>query len=215
MSREVIRQGAEAELVRNEYLGNRVVVKDRVGKNYRNAELDLKIRSARTRQECNILHKIKELGVRSPVIYKIDRKETRIVMEYIEGGRMKDYLAQGRKDAEKIKVCEGFGKAVAKMHKAGVVHGDLTTSNVIVMSACRREKGAEELVFLDFGLGYHTEKQEDKAVDLLGFRKTYEATHFAFPEGWEAVLKAYLKEWKQGKTVVEHMKKVEKRVRYH
>ena len=93
------------------------------------------------------------------------------------------------------------------MHEANLVHGDLTTSNILV-----EEK---ELSFIDFGLGKTSAKLEDKAVDLLVFRKTFEATHVELmPKGWDLIIEGYLSNGGK-KQVLEQMKKVEERVRYH
>lgn len=199
----LIRRGAEAELYKSEYLGKPVLIKDRIAKKYRNKELDEKIRRERTREESLLVHKAKEIGVRTPVIYKIDKIGTSIIMEFVEGRRIKDLL--NKKNYAKI--CERIGKAVGRMHLHNLIHGDLTTSNILLHK--------NNLVFVDFGLGGNSNKQEDKAVDLLVFKKTFMATHFQLKRGWELIIKGYLKENPKGKPVIGHIRNVEARVRYH
>jgi Kae1-associated kinase Bud32 len=199
---ELIKQGAEAKLYKARYLGTDVLIKDRIPKTYRNAKLDEKIRALRTRDECTLLHRAKQLGVRTPVIYKVDKGGKRIFMEFVEGKRLKDVL-----DRENLRLCRAVGEAIGKLHRADLIHGDLTTSNIVL-------KG-DTLIFVDFGLGFNSAKAEDKAVDLLVFKKTFAATHFALPRGWEMIIEGYLQEYPQGKSIVERIAVVEARVRYH
>lgn len=199
---EVLMVGAEAKLYRSNYLGKEVLVKDRVAKSYRNKKLDEKIRRQRTKEECLLLHRAKELGVRTPIIYKIDKSGTSIVMELVRGKRVKDVLNE-----KNLEICKRIGEAIGRMHNADLIHGDLTTSNILLHN--------NNLVFIDFGLGYNSSKVENKAVDLLVFKKTFMATHFSLSKGWELILKGYLKENSHGKTVIKQIEAVEGRVRYH
>lgn len=202
---ELIAQGAEAKLFKVKKGKEIVLLKERVSKGYRCKELDKKIRSERTSLEANLLIKAKNLGVNTPAVLETDKQNYRITMEFIEGKRAKDFL--NRQNFEKI--CLETGKAIAKMHFYGIIHGDLTTSNILVKNA--------ELFFIDFGLGFHSKKIEDKAVDLLVFKKTFEATHHALmPQGWETILKGYaLESPEEAKQVFRQIEAVEKRGRYH
>jgi len=198
-----LRKGAEAELVETSFLGRKALLKDRVQKQYRVAPLDEKIRRERTKQEAILLHRAKELGVRTPVIYAIERKNCGITMEFVDGKRLKDALDKNNFSAH----CQELGKQIAQLHSGALVHGDLTTSNVIV------KEGA--LVFVDFGLGFFSEKIEDKAVDLLNLKKTFEATHHSLmPKAWGEITASYCKANGEGKKVVLQVSEIEKRARY-
>ncbi len=199
---QLIRQGAEAKLFKAEFEGKPALLKKRVPKGYRNKELDERIRTARTTGEANLLRKARSLGVNTPTVYEVDKGEKEILMELVEGPRLKDVL-----NKKNVGLCRQVGEGIALMHENSLIHGDLTTSNVMV-------KG-KELFFIDFGLGKHSKKAEDKAVDLLVFKKTFEATHVELmPKGWELILEGYLA--KGGKEeVLAQIKKVEERVRYH
>jgi Kae1-associated kinase Bud32 len=199
---ELLKRGAEAELYKTEYLKDIVLLKKRLPKEYRHKLLDEKIRKERIRQECYLLHYAKELGVRTPVIFKVDEKESSIYMEYIRGKRLKDILSE-----KNLSLCEEAGKAIGRMHSKDLVHGDLTTSNILIHN--------NGLVFIDFGLGKQSGKTEDKAVDLLVFKKTYLATHYSLKKGWELIIKGYEKANKQGKEIVKHIEAIETRARYH
>lgn len=199
---ELLRRGAEATLCREKYLGMEVLVKDRTAKDYREKRLDDEIRKLRTKEEVFLIRKARERGVRTPVVYKVDRKGSRIVMEYIKGERLKDVLGK-----ENIGLCRSVGENIARMHKAGIIHGDLTTSNILLHNGV--------LVFIDFGLGFFSGKDEDKAVDLLVFKKTFMATHFALGKGWGEIVKGYEKVYgKEGEKIVGRIAVIEKRGRY-
>src|SRR3989344_3583509 len=105
-----------------------------------------------------------------------------------------------------LELCKEAGKIIGKMHSQNLIHGDLTTSNILLHN--------KVLVFLDFGLGGVSSKIEDKAVDVLVFKKTFMATHYKLEKGWSTVEKAYSKAFSQGSKVLEHLKEVEARARY-
>ncbi len=231
MIKELIAQGAEAKIFSSEYLGKKTVLKERVPKGYRNSELDEIIRFERARDEAMLLQSARKAGVRSPAVYRIDKKNAGIEMEKIKGERLKDCLSK-----ENVLLCRLAGEQVSKLHSAGIVHGDLTTSNMIVeedksgnkatedkttkrkttenKTAKNKAIGSKTIAFIDFGLGFKTNKEEDFAVDLLNFKKTYEATHCSVEDGWKLFLEGYLAE-KGKKEIVSRIAIVEGRGRYH
>lgn len=198
----LIRKGAEANLYKSEYLGKEALIKERIPKNYRNAELDSGIRKKRAREEAQLLHNAKALGVRTPLIYKIERESGTIIMEFVSGKRMKDALNE-----KNLNLCKLLGNKIGILHANGIVHGDLTTSNIII------HNGAP--VFIDFGLGFYSRKIEDFAVDLLNFKKTYNATHFNLPKGWRLILRGYAEEsGARARQVIKQIAEIEARARY-
>ena len=199
---KLLGKGAEAELYLAEYLGREALLKKRAQKKYRNPLLDEKIRRERTSMECSLLHKAKEVGVRAPVIFNADKKECSILMEFVEGEQVKKILSK-----KNLHLCVGIGKMIARLHSAGIIHGDLTTSNILL-------KG-KQLVFVDFGLAFNSKKLEDRAVDLLVFKKTFQATHFNLPKGWGKVVEGYVSESPEGRETVKHIGEIEGRIRYH
>lgn len=199
---QLLKQGAEAKIFKTDYLGRTCIVKVRENKKYREKELDEKILRERIRTEATLLNKAKKIGVRTPVVWKIDLKEKAITTEFIPGKTLKEELLE----KSNIKFCEEAGTLVGQFHKEDLIHGDLTTSNIIVYN--------RKLVFLDFGLGSISNKIEDKSVDLLVFKKTFAATHYKVKGGWEAVEKAYQKSYSEGKRILKHLEDVEARARY-
>ncbi len=185
---ELIEKGAEAEL----YLTNfndlyfdldeeeKVIVKHRLPKSYRIKKIDDMLREKRTISEARIIHKVKESGVNSPHIYEVDLNEFKINMEYIEGIRMKDYL----NDTLDTDICKRIGRIVGKMHDSGIIHGDLTTSNMI--------KSEDEIYLIDFGLSRFSNSLEEKGVDLHLLRQAMESAHWQiYEKGFENILEGY------------------------
>lgn len=194
-------RGAEATLSIIQWNGFDAIEKKRNQKTYRNPLLDQRIRNQRNRDEALLLHKAKQASVATPVVYYISPQESRLIMERIEGTRAKEYL-QKRKDTA---LCQKVGEMIGQLHHANLIHGDLTTSNILI-----RKK---EPVLIDFGLAYHSTKLEDFSTDLLGFKKTFFATHAGFEKGWKKVEAGYVKGGGK-KEAINHIQKIEERARY-
>lgn len=194
------KKGAEAELTETFFDGKKALLKKRIPKNYRSKKLDDEIRKKRTRGEVKLI-KNAGLSVKVPQILSVDEKNAEILMEFIEGKMLKELIES------KPYLCEKAGQQIKKIHDLGIIHGDLTTSNIMVRGAEKKE----ELVFIDFGLGFFSKKVEDKATDLIVFKKTFNATHSSLKKGWEKVMKGY----NPSKEMLTQMEKIEKRARYH
>src|SRR5512137_2919272 len=131
MLMELIRKGAEADLYLDDWYGIKVIRKIRTIKEYRLPILDQSIRNERTIHEAQIMHDAKLAGVPTPTIYFIDLATTTIIMEYIDGKRLKDILNE-LPLYERKKICETLGNFIGRLHRKKIIHGDLTTSNIIV-----------------------------------------------------------------------------------
>ncbi|MEK6970515.1 MAG: KEOPS complex kinase/ATPase Bud32 [archaeon] len=206
----ILSQGAEATLTKTRLFGEWVVEKTRTPKSYRHAELDARIRKERTAREARMIHEVKEKGIPAPLLYAVDSGACRMVIEYIEGPRLKNVLLAEKSSMRRKEIlCAEFGRIIARLHTHGIIHGDLTTSNILV----RRNGKKEELVLIDFGLSSHSTKLEDAAVDMVNLKKTLTATHADYPKGWESVTHSYIASGGK-KTVLAQMEEVEKRIRY-
>ncbi len=202
--------GAEATLEKKEMFGKEVLVKTRVPKGYRNPALDAKLRKERTLREARMLHSVKKMGIISPVLYLVDSHSASIYMEYVDAPRLKHVLLNSKiKTSEKMRLCREFGQLIARLHAQHTIHGDLTTSNVLV----RKKETKNELVLIDFGLSTNSHKIEDAAVDLVNLKKTFSATHSTLEKGWDEVQKGYLENGGK-KDILTHVDKVESRIRY-
>lgn len=199
-SQKLIQQGAEAKIMQKE---NRIL-KNRISKSYRIKELDEKIRKRRTKAEGKLLKKASEV-IPIPEIININEKEKTIEMEFIDGLKLSDNLDNF--DLKKQKeICKTIGENVAKIHNKEIIHGDLTTSNMIFKNG--------ELFFIDFGLGFISSKLEDRAVDLHVLKEALEAKHFTH---WKTLFEQVQNGYnlsKEAQKVLERLKAVEKRGRY-
>jgi N6-L-threonylcarbamoyladenine synthase/protein kinase Bud32 len=163
LSDDLIAKGAESNIVKSGYLGQKAVLKDRIVKNYRIPEIDNMIRKARTKEEARLLSDAKRAGVRTPILYDIDLEKKAILMEEIEGTMVKDIIDE--------ELSFRIGREISKLHGAGIIHGDITSSNIML-----NDKG--QLVFIDFGLGRYSDMDEDKAVDLLVLKKSLQSIDY-------------------------------------
>jgi TP53 regulating kinase-like protein len=198
-----IARGAEATITKGIWHDRTVVFKERVKKGYRAESLDRRLRASRTKSEANLMIAARDAGVMTPLIYDIDLVVCSIVMEFFEGPTAKAVL----EDSDERGVVAGqMGHDVGRLHAADIVHGDLTTSNIIVTP-----KG---LGFIDFGLGERSAEAEKKGVDLHLLKEALDSAHSRFPELYRAVTASYIKAYPEGKAVVKLVEEIEKRGRY-
>jgi len=200
---KVIGIGAEARLYLTEWRGRKAVVKHRVPKGYRHKDIDTRLRVGRTKGEGRLLALARVAGVRTPIIYDIDVKECTIVMEHLDGQPLVNVL-EGSRDKERKALLRAVGREVARLHRADLVHGDLTGANMLVIDGTVR--------FVDFGLGSQSSEVEDKGVDLHVLQEALKAVNME--ELFTEVVRGYLKEWPTGKDIVERVKEIAKRGRY-
>lgn len=201
----MIQQGAEAQLFLGELYGRQVVHKHRVPKSYRLEELDNQLRAFRTKREAKLLAEARLAGVKTPHILDIDVEEGRLTMEYIDGPAMKRVLYEVNED-ERIGHVKRIGQLVAALHQNDIVHGDLTTSNMLL--------GADGIYFIDFSLGMKSEEVEQKGVDLHLLKEVWTSSHYEFMDDFEVLLGAYAEAYPDGKKVIGRIKDIEKRGRY-
>jgi tRNA A-37 threonylcarbamoyl transferase component Bud32 len=234
MEHQTIAQGAEAII----YKIKDKVVKDRIKKSYRIPELDNKIRKRRTKKEIKLLTKASSI-INCPLPSKAQERIPKIIMPFIKGQKLSQHLNEFSLTKQK-QILKQIGQNVSKLHAEDIIHGDLTTSNMILVTpsskkishlttSSRRIQAKQDskphncasapiIYFIDFGLGYISRKIEDKAVDIHLLRQALEAKHF---EHWEDLFKEFIKGYKsrgrvgrEPSKVLERLKVVEKRGRY-
>jgi TP53 regulating kinase and related kinases len=171
---KLLKKGAEASLFLADWLQRKVIIKVRVPKKYRPPELDEAIRSYRTVHEPQLMHEAKAAGLHTPLIYMVNVPESTIIMEYIEGQQVKQVLNSAFK-AQRQDICVKIGESIAHLHSHGLIHGDLTTSNLI-------QTPEGKLFFVDFGLGEKNFEVEAQGVDLHLLKRALQSTHF---QHWE------------------------------
>jgi Kae1-associated kinase Bud32 len=203
----LIARGAEAELRIVEWMGRRALAKRRLPKAYRLPELDARLRQARTRIEARLLREARQAGVATPLVYDVDlaADSCTLTMEFIEGEQVKRLLnslpiSQAKKMARRI------GAIVGVLHGGGIIHGDLTTSNMLWSDG--------RMYFIDFGLGSMTDAVEARGVDLRVLKEAFGSTHSHLGGFFDVILKGYCNAFKGGKEAVERMGDIASRGRY-
>jgi len=204
MTEKILAQGAEAiiKLKEVECQGTLVpyITKDRIKKSYRISILDNKLRKSRTKSETKLLEKASKI-IPIPKFLETDNLE-KIKMQFIQGKKLSDWLDKLENQKE---ICNQIGNSVAKLHDNNIIHGDLTTSNMILKE--------RKVYFIDFGLGFTSRRIEDKAVDLHLLKQALEAKHF---QNWKVLFDAVLKGYnsKDKTLILKQLEKVESRGRY-
>lgn len=188
----LLRQGAEARLHVGQFLGQNAVVKERFSKTYRHPELDAKLTKDRVKAEARALLKCKSIGVRTPVLYSAF--DGFLVMEYLDCPTARDFIRkvlnnQNTVDESQkqklISLASQIGEILGKLHANHVIHGDLTTSNILV------ENESMKLCLIDFGLGFSEGSPEDKGVDLYVLERALLSAHPNTEFMFEAILQSY------------------------
>lgn len=246
----LITQGAEGRLYQTSYILPSIpcALKHRPSKPYRHPLLDARLTRHRILAEARILQKCRREGVTVPALYGVDEASGVLAMEWIPGEpvrvRVNDFLRR-RKDVDgdksEVRVEEGgalvglmrrIGEAVGKLHRSGVVHGDLTTSNMMLRpwprgqepspSAVEIEGGGDEgrdqelegeIVVIDFGLASQGTADEDRAVDLYVLERAFGSTHPRAEGLFPVVLEAYGKTFKTAPVVLKRLEDVRMRGR--
>ena len=206
---KLIKKGAEASLFLTDWHNKKVIIKKRLPKKYRLPQSDKQLRVYRTVHEPQLMSEAKKAGVPTPTIFFVNIKTATIIMEYIEGKQIKQLLNQASKNKRK-QLCFKVGKLVGKLHKHGIIHGDLTTSNMI-------QDSLGNIFFLDFGLGEKNKELESRGVDLHLMKQTLLSTHYRFAkECFQAIIQGYstILDAKTTKDVLDKINEIENRGRY-
>lgn len=203
---KVIARGAEAVLYRKKLDGQQALVKERIKKSYRLPEIDSELRLQRTRREARLLSEARRRGVLTPKVFSVDEKGCRIIMEFIKGKRLKE-LFNEVSEKEAAGIAENVGAQIGVMHSGGIVHGDLTTSNMILSEG--------KIYFVDFGLGEFSQRIEDFATDMSVLKEAIKSTHFKrLALLWNGVVKGYKSTNPNSESVLKRIEDIEKRGRY-
>lgn len=176
---KLLKKGAEADIYLTEHCGRRAILKIRRRKPYIDKSLDERIRKTRTLREAQMISLVKGFGVAAPLVLDLDMARHTILMQYIPGK-----VVGTMRPAALIDACAKIGRAAALLHKNGAVHGDITTSNFIVLR--------QKLYVIDLGLGSRTQRNEDYAVDLRLFKEILASAHAKSAEAaWKSFVSGY------------------------
>lgn len=209
-------------------MGGHFITKHRLKKSYRHPQLDESIRKSRTKRESKLLTKAGQI---TNIPQVLNQDKINITMQHIQGDRLSETLNTYPK-SKQLQLMKQLGEQVAQLHQSNIIHGDLTTSNVILQipNSDRQQpisdtnssaKGgrvgtsssSSKIFIIDFGLGFISARIEDKAVDIHLIKQALEAKHY---QNHEKLFKEFLKEYKyeESPKVLEQLKKVEGRGRY-
>lgn len=160
------------------------------------------------------MYKLSKLGIACPALISCDLSNGIIWMENLgidlpngNVSSVKNWLwyleregSESDCTGDRVKeVCYKVGKLIGKLHLSDMIHGDLTTSNLILTGS----EESWEPALIDFGLSSFSGLAEDKAVDLYVLERSVTSTHSVFAnlynawllEGYESA--HYLKEYKK------------------
>lgn len=205
----LMKKGAEANLYLEDWHGHKVIMKQRPPKKYRVPKLDEAIRFYRTIHESQLIHKAKETGVPTPTIFMVDIVKTTIIMEFVEGKQIKQIL-NGLSSEDRQRLCCHIGELIGQLHNHGVIHSDLTTSNMILTPQ-------NKVVFVDFGLSEQSKELEVKGVDLHLMKRALQSTHYKHvSECFDAIMGGYTRVVGDdvAKDVLKKIQEIERRGRY-
>ncbi|QLH08346.1 KEOPS complex kinase/ATPase Bud32 [Candidatus Nitrosotenuis sp. DW1] len=176
---KLLKKGAEGDIFLTRHENVLAILKTRKKKQYRNQILDDKIRKSRTIRESTILSEAKEFGIRTPLVYQVNHNDCTILMQHIKGNVVRDLAGSNL-----VSACKEIGKITGTLHKNGIMHGDLTTSNFILSDG--------KVYTIDFGLSQRTAKIEDHAVDLRLFKEILNSAHVDVLKSlWSSFLQGY------------------------
>jgi|TARA_B100001750_G_C15510444_1_gene603271 TP53 regulating kinase-like protein len=202
----IIKKGAEANLYQIKWFGRPAISKVRCRKKYRLAKLDRKIRQQRTVKEATIIHKARLSSVSVPIIYHVNPDKGEIIMEMIDGINLNDYLNNDNYNSELFK---DIGEMIGKLHSNGIIHGDLTTSNIIIRN--------NKIYLIDFGLSMFSDRTEDQGVDMKLIKALLQSLHDPIAKkAFKAILQGYRNSIGDNETeeVLKVVKEIERRGRY-
>jgi len=172
-----------------------LVYKRRIEKRYRVKEIDERIRRERTKSEAKLISEARRKGVPTPIIFDVNDYE--LVMEKIEGNLAREVINED--------ISERIGELVGILHKSGIIHGDLTTSNIIV---------GDHIYFIDFGLSFIESSTEARGVDVHVFFQSLEGTHESYGQLKESFITGYKRTFPQAAQVLKRAEEIERRGRY-
>ncbi|KAK4230255.1 EKC/KEOPS complex subunit BUD32 [Podospora fimiseda] len=210
----LITQGAESRLYKSTYLtpSTPCALKYRPPKPWRHATLDSRLRKARTTAEAKVLEKCHRQGVPVPAVYGMDITQGWMAIEWIDGIPVRvainSHLNNPQQNDESgIKnLLKQIGEAIGNLHKIGIIHGDLTTSNMML-------NPENQVILIDFGLAAQSQSDEDRAVDLYVLERAFMSTHPRAEKEFGLVLEAYAQTFKKGKSVLTKLEDVRMRGR--
>ncbi|XP_017071353.1 EKC/KEOPS complex subunit TP53RK [Drosophila eugracilis] len=195
MSVEILKQGAEGRLYLGDFKGQACLIKERFVKKYRHPELDTQITRQRMKAEAKASARCLAAGILAPKILNSDLNTHKLYMEYFDKAKtakqfiLETVATQGEDNAKTslLELCTKIGHIIGRMHSNNIIHGDLTTSNILINpNGCHYD-----VILIDFGLSHYNQATEDKGVDLYVLERALLSTHSEQPYLFEKILSEY------------------------
>jgi TP53 regulating kinase and related kinases len=232
----LIAQGAEGRLYKTTHLesGLPCALKYRPSKPYRHPILDARLTKARIAAEAKVLDRCYREGVPVPAVYALDAAAGWVMIEWVDGKPVRqginDWLGERPEDdtpvvsedeTPLVDLMKRIGEAVGNLHRTGVIHGDLTTSNMMLKPWASSPSNAEDkakavegdVVLIDFGLATQSSSDEDRAVDLYVLERAFASTHPRAERLFCHVLDSYKLSYKKAPSVIIKLEDVRMRGR--
>ena len=210
----LLKQGAEARVYKTEFYNKKTIVKERFSKSYRHPSLDEKLTHRRTSQEVRSMLRCRKAGICTPAVYFVDYTTHCIYMEEIQNSvTARDHVNElletpGEESEQSLQIlAEKVGCTLADMHNVDCIHGDLTTSNMLLKT------GFENIVLIDFGLSFISALTEDKGVDLYVLERAFLSTHPNTEQLFKVVLENYGKKANKADEIIKKLDEVRLRGR--
>ena len=215
--------GAEAEVWRGTWMGQPAVRKQRRLRSWRHPDLDDRLGRRRMLAEARLMGRLYKSGLNIPVLYDCDIKEQQLVMSNVPGRPLIELLNDDSiDDVTMMKHLQSAGYSIRMLHRQAIVHGDLSTNNIMITPS-------GEAVLIDFGLAKIEFETELYGIDLHVLFEILGASHPHRENAMEAVLQGY-KQCEQDlgtaektpggdpvcmEDVIERFDLIRTRVRYH
>lgn len=203
-------QGAESRLYFGKHANNCCVIKHRFSKKYRHPILDKKLTKERTKRERRMIEKVtqrsKELSGYMPKVVWSD-ESTILMTEIPNCETVYNYIEREPSEATNVAVL--IGRCVAELHNIGIIHGDLTTTNLLLTPLATNKQGEGDanapkraksdnirdsmiVVPIDFGLSTGSFHPEERAVDLYVLERAILSTHFSDSVFFKTIVDSYM-----------------------
>lgn len=216
---ELLHVGAEARVTAGEWYCLPAVHKQRQSRLWRHRDLDRKLTKRRMNNEAKLMIKLHRKGVPLPAVYDVDTATGVMIVEMIEGKPLIEVLAT-RQDHSQL--LQGVGRAIRKLHREAVTHGDLSTNNIIITPE-------GEAILIDLGLANQEYEMEGFGIDLHVMHEILRASHPDVENGMDNVIAGYEAvddelgkpdsaaggQVPDAKTCVKRLQTIKQRVRYH
>lgn len=218
---ELIAQGAEALLLKTVILSSdtECALKVRPSKAWRHPKLDKQLTRQRILAEARVLVKCNQKGLQVPAVLALDWEAGWLAMEWIDGRSVKEAIRSrpSGSEIELERLMHSIGVAIGILHSIGIVHGDLTTSNMMLRAQQTLNDSPllmqGEIVLIDFGLALQTTQEEDRAVDLYVLERAFGSTHPREEDRFGTVLIGYAEAFKGAKATLRRLEDVRMRGR--